>query len=211
MVSAGDGGSIIVTIGTSESDINPQTLTVSTPNGLPGIHVSEGGNYTDENGWQWICDEVDFARGKYVQRIRKVIAKNLTVGYRGPKVFHAEFTTGFLAKPAKANGEKADIMCDSLPVVSSNDQYNYGGSNISLSKNGVGYISFEGATTLAQVNAILAEKDITIMYILAEENPISLTAEQLAAYAELHTNYPSTTLYNDADSYMEVKYMAKGG
>ena len=52
---------------------------------------------------------------------------------------------------------------------------------------------------------------MNIIYILAEENPIPLSAEQLAAYAALHTLSPSTTIYNDADSYMEVKYMAKGG
>ena len=39
-------------------------LIISTPNGLPGVPVSSGGNYTDENGQQWICDEVDFARGE---------------------------------------------------------------------------------------------------------------------------------------------------
>lgn len=42
---------------------NSQTLTLQTPNALPGIPVSSGGNYTDENGQQWICDEVDLARG----------------------------------------------------------------------------------------------------------------------------------------------------
>lgn len=46
----------------------PQTLTAQTPGGLPGIPVSSGGNYTDESGQQWICDEVDFSRGKYVKR-----------------------------------------------------------------------------------------------------------------------------------------------
>lgn len=49
----------------------PQTLTLSTPNGLPGIPVASGGNYTDENGQQWICDEVDLGRGVYVQRVDK--------------------------------------------------------------------------------------------------------------------------------------------
>ena len=49
----------------------PQTLTLSTPNGLPGIPVTSGGNYTDENGQQWICDEVDLERGVYVQRVDK--------------------------------------------------------------------------------------------------------------------------------------------
>lgn len=51
---------------------NPQTLILSTPNGLPGIMVTSGGNYTDENGRQWICDEVDFERGVYRQRIKHV-------------------------------------------------------------------------------------------------------------------------------------------
>ena len=49
-----------------------QSLTVSTPNGLPGIPVDSGGNYTDADGQQWVCDEVDFARGVYVQRVQKI-------------------------------------------------------------------------------------------------------------------------------------------
>lgn len=49
----------------------PQSMSVTTPNGLPGIPVTSGGNYTDENGQQWICDEVDFGRGVYVQRIKE--------------------------------------------------------------------------------------------------------------------------------------------
>ena len=49
----------------------PQSLALSAPNGLPGIKVDKDGNYTDKNGQQWICDEIDLARGKYVQRIEK--------------------------------------------------------------------------------------------------------------------------------------------
>lgn len=48
-----------------------QLLTLLTPNGLPGIPVTSGGNYTDQNGQQWICDEVDLERGVKVQRIDK--------------------------------------------------------------------------------------------------------------------------------------------
>lgn len=48
-----------------------QLLTIPTPNGLPGIPVTSGGNYTDENGQQWICDEVNLERGVYVQRVDK--------------------------------------------------------------------------------------------------------------------------------------------
>lgn len=48
-----------------------QLLTLPTPNGLPGIPVTSGGNYTDPSGQQWVCDEVDFERGVMVQRVDK--------------------------------------------------------------------------------------------------------------------------------------------
>ena len=47
----------------------PQFASIATPNGLPGIPVSSGGNYTDTDRQQWVCDEVNLARGVYVQRI----------------------------------------------------------------------------------------------------------------------------------------------
>ena len=48
------------------------TATFSTPNGLPGIPVDSGGNYTDATGQQWICDEIDTKAGVYRQRVGKV-------------------------------------------------------------------------------------------------------------------------------------------
>lgn len=49
-----------------------KTLTVQTPNGLAGIPVDFGGNYTDEFGQNWICDEVDYGQGKRIQRIGRI-------------------------------------------------------------------------------------------------------------------------------------------
>lgn len=70
IVSAGDGGTIAVTL--SDGNGKTQTLTLPTPNGLPGIPVTSGGNYTDPQGQQWACDEVDLERGVKVQRVYKV-------------------------------------------------------------------------------------------------------------------------------------------
>lgn len=70
IVSAGDGGSVVVTL--SDGNNKTQTLTIPTPNGLPGIPVTSNGNYTDQNGQQWVCDEVDLERGAKVQRVYKV-------------------------------------------------------------------------------------------------------------------------------------------
>ena len=66
IVSAGDSGTITITI--SNGAEQSQTLPISTPTGLRGIPVDSGGNYTDADGQQWVCDEIDFERGKYVQR-----------------------------------------------------------------------------------------------------------------------------------------------
>lgn len=66
LVSIGESGSIRLTL-TDGSDT--QIMTVITGEGLCGIKVTEGGNYTDANGDRWICDEIDFARGMFIQRI----------------------------------------------------------------------------------------------------------------------------------------------
>lgn len=49
-----------------------QRVTAQTPNGLAGIPVPSGGNYIDSTGQHWVCDEVDFARGVFVQKIGRI-------------------------------------------------------------------------------------------------------------------------------------------
>ena len=56
---------------TTYSPYRGQLLTLPTPTGLPGIPATSGGNYTDPQGQQWVCDEVDLERGVRVQRVDK--------------------------------------------------------------------------------------------------------------------------------------------
>ena len=56
---------------TTYAPYREQLLTLLTPNGLPGIPVTSGGNYTNPQGQQWMCDEVDLERGVRVQRVDK--------------------------------------------------------------------------------------------------------------------------------------------
>lgn len=49
-----------------------QTCIYPIANNLLGIAIKGEGNYIDERGQQWICDEVDFGRGKHIQRIGKI-------------------------------------------------------------------------------------------------------------------------------------------
>ena len=65
---------VCLTWNASSPDYEPyreQLITLPTPNGLPGIPVTSGGNYTDQSGQQWVCDEVDFGKGVKVQRVDK--------------------------------------------------------------------------------------------------------------------------------------------
>lgn len=64
------------TTATAYSPYREQLFTLPTPNGLPGIPVTSGGNYTDQNGQQWVCDEIDLERGVKVQRVDKASFDN---------------------------------------------------------------------------------------------------------------------------------------
>jgi hypothetical protein len=129
-------------IATEYEPFSTQTMTVSTPNGLPGIPVASGGNYTDANGQMWICDEISFARGKYVNRIGRITS--------------------------------------------------YTGETITGS-----FLSTTGSLT----------SGATVLYALPSPIEADLSAEELDAYSVLHTNYPQTVIYNDADAWMSVKYV----
>lgn len=67
---------VCLTWNASSPDYEPyreQLLTLPTPTGLPGIPVTSGGNYTDPQGQQWVCDEVDLKRGVKIQRIASFV------------------------------------------------------------------------------------------------------------------------------------------
>lgn len=69
-----DGINVQLELGSTATSYSPyreQLLTLPTPNGLPGIPVTSGGNYTDPSGQQWVCDEVDLERSVKVQRVDK--------------------------------------------------------------------------------------------------------------------------------------------
>ena len=73
-----------------------KTITISTPNGLPGIPVDSGGNYTDSTRQQWICDEIDVIAAEKIQRI------GIIDNYNGESVGDVWMsTTGQLTTGAK--------------------------------------------------------------------------------------------------------------
>lgn len=196
----------------------PQSMSISAPNGLPGIPVSSGGNYTDEKGQQWICDEIDFARGMYVQNIK--VDRNLndlewmTWGVNKG----ADGITGFYTY---------DIDIPKIDKAISNiERYNediYGGKRagisaaiikptssrpymiLSVHNDTISDVS-SNAAAIRSFKERLAKTDAYMMYVLATPVETPLTDEQIAAYKQLRTYKGTTIIDNDAGAYMSVKY-----
>lgn len=60
------------TIATQYEPYKAKSLTTQTPNGLCGIPVASGGNYTDADGQQWIADYKDMDRELNVQSVGRI-------------------------------------------------------------------------------------------------------------------------------------------
>ena len=175
----------------------PQILSLSTPNGLPGLPVDSGGNYTDESGQQWICDEMDFKRGKYVQRIKKVVLDGDEKWWLSSKQKYQIF--GLNSEDNKG----LPGLCDHFTVSKLNG-YALGCETQTTKK----IYLVTGHETVEELKAWLKENPVTVIYILSAPIETDIPEETMTAYRNLCTNYPSTVIQNDSGAGMEVEYVA---
>lgn len=207
IVSAGDSGSVAVTL--SDGNGKTQTLTLPTPNGLPGIPVISGGNYTDSTGQQWVCDEVDLERGVKVQRIGKA---EITSTYRPIASMNQWDTVGLdKVQPFRLDAihliPRSTVICTALPRVVDGLAWNRTYECIG----GVGtpealldfYIANERLGTTAEttrndaVKALvswLETNPFSFIYALATPIETPLTPDEIAAYKALTTYGPDTVV-----------------
>ena len=205
IVSAGESGTINVSI--SDSGSQSQSLTLATPNGLPGVPVSKDGNYTDSNGQQWVCDEIDLERGKYVQR---VVIENISGGWElkpssdiSGRFLQSRLTNTFQTADKTAVCNIASFTSWGPPV---NDKYAF-----ALSKKVIYFSPPKGAEiTAEELNAKLNSLSFPVVVVGELATPIErdLTPEEIAAYKALRTYGPTTVITNDAGAGMEVTYVA---
>lgn len=177
-----------------------QAFTLSTLNGLLGLKVNSGGNYTDETGQQWICDEIDLARGKYVQKIEKrildgseALADNIgsSTSYF-LKVNDARSNTGMCnyGKRIPITGQKQEELTFS---VDDSGIYLYTTKAVNEFKNLLKQKYDSG-------------KPVEVLYALKTPIKTDLPPEIISAFKQLHTNHPNTIVSNNADAGMELTY-----
>lgn len=174
-----------------------------TPNGLPGIKVSSGGNYTDENGQQWICDTIDLAAGTYTRRVG-LFTFNGGEGWATGTLSGSldsslrRFRYSGLAGQIKATPTDATVanaVCSCYPVLPFTTGGVYYG-NQGISVNDAGGINVYDKTYgteagFASWKDMLAENPMHCLFELATPVVASLTEAQLQALKPMRT--PLTT------------------
>ncbi len=179
IVSAGGSGSITVSL--SDGADGAQTIILQTPTGLPGIPVTSGGNYTDPQGQQWVCDEVDLERGVRVQRVNKVEVDGETVKF-------------------EQVGNYANLSLKGLPIA----LYVVGQRTVATStftelpwyfniENGQ-FLYLIAADFSDQLNVSCKKQLGKIYYALATPIETPLTPAEIAAYKALTAYAPDTVV-----------------
>ena len=202
---------VCMTWNASSPDYEPyreQLLTLPTPNGLPGIPVASGGNYTDQNGQQWICDEVDLERGVKVQRVKSVDISSLDKSFW---VFRNDIdanvsVTRYSNKAVIIDFRaSAPAMSNILPAGVGNDvntfrlvatplylyQFNLDSSKFPTVESWVEYL---------EANTVL------IIYALATPIETPLTPAEIAAYKAITAYAPDTVVQASDGAGIKLDY-----
>lgn len=197
------GVSLQLELGTTATAYEPyreQLLTLPTPNGLRGIPVTSGGNYTDPTGQQWVCDEVDFARGVRVQRVKvKELSPDDKWTYQkldgGNNNYQERLDDTVSAKAGWP------CICNILPF--KNVMWNDSVANLPKIYAYAKEItaSFPPSSEYSSLEAfkqLLTNVKSVIYYALATPIETPLTDAEIAAYKSL-TTYAPTTVVQAAD------------
>lgn len=177
----------------------------STPNGLLGLPVDSGGNYTDSNGQQWVCDEMDFGRGKHVQRVKKAVFNgsedwNLeSISQKGFANFYVRNLSGIRTYSNVLSNQ----FKNQTTVISETTEE--GIANLSTLYVRVDKTKADNANKFKE---FLKTNNLEICYQLATPIETDIPEETMTAYRNLCTNYPSTVIQNDSGAGMEVEYVA---
>lgn len=201
---------------TSYSPYCEQLLTLPTPNGLPGIPVTSGGNYTDQNGPQWVCDEVDLERGVKVQRV-KVLDLLDSNGFDNDRTWHINtkinFGAGTSYIPVEWFTPVTKCLCNTFPVQMNKYQtgtdadlsiyYSRTGDVISLKS-----ALFNPKGQHATVNEAKAwfTAHPTYLYVPIEPIETPLTPAEIAAYKALTAYAPDTVVQASDGAGAKLEY-----
>lgn len=187
----------------------PQSVSLSTPNGLSGLKVSSGGNYTDESGQQWICDEIvrnERGTGKRIQRIEKNIYtgadneewKLHSINSYGIANFYIDFPS------LEGIGINNRFMRQTTAIANTETE----GFLPEVNRIYIRILS-DKASTVDEFKTWLSNHNMTVLTVLPEPVETNLSAEEIASLSALHTYNPTTVITNDSGCDMTAAYVTQ--
>ena len=168
---------------------------------LPGIPVTSGGNYTDSDGQQWVCDEVDLERSVYIKRVNSTDLGTLEWTYNPDYDVFLTYVQDIYPNTLKLIS--THYKTSRLNSASSPDFTIYGRKSGNLGGLGVKNSNFKDAATFKS-----AMSGVMVLYEITTPIETPLSETEIAVYRALHSNYPNTTVLNDSGAHMVVKYAA---
>lgn len=181
------------TTATAYSPYREQLLTLPTPNGLPGIPVTSGGNYTDPQGQQWVCDEVDLERGMKVQRVNAVDLS--TCNITGVTKLAATKRLA-IRLPLKGKDYTVKALCNRLPYLVSftSDTIHF-------------YVDTNTVQVFISIDAKNPEEgEYIIFYVLDAPIETPLTPAEIATYKALTAYAPDTVVQASDGAGVKLEY-----
>lgn len=213
-----EAGKITVNMGNSLTDENPRNSTLNLPNGLPGVPVESGGNYIDENGQQWVCDELDFSKERYIQRVgiytTNEATKWLTNGSNSstnPKNFHVMFSMSSTNSAPAISKTILGCLCDQFAFSSRTGSAQETEINVFRNFTNQYYIAFDVdisiANSLAAWKEVVVQNPLTVYYVLETPIETKLTTDVIgSSYKPPETRETLTAIWNSVGAHMDLKY-----
>lgn len=199
-----------------DCEITAASITASLP--LCGIPVSSGGNYTDSNGQQWVCDELIYnadGTGKIVKYAGiYTFTGNENFALRNNDNGRCVYAIANLLQYKYYSGTHAvsdkyvciDTVNSATQAISGlkiGEMCFYYDSNFLNPPNTAMYFG-SSCTTLSDFKSEIAGS--TIIYALATPQEIELTAAEMTAFRQLQTFNGTTSISNNGGAEMNVKY-----
>lgn len=195
----------IGTVATSYEPYKEQTVTL--PYTLNAIPVDSDGNYTAPDGQQWICDEIDFERGVYIQRVtKKIIDSKAIIRTTNSKSWLFFIDT---KDSINTNIDGWIKMVQSNYFTKTSKAWNT--ETIGILGNGTDVILSMPGYTVETLKEWLAAKEaegkpLEVYYLLSDPIETPLTEDQIASYKALHTYNGTTIIESEAD--LSLSYVA---
>lgn len=187
---------------------------------LNGIPVTSGGNYIDDDGQRWICDEIDLVRGVVIQRVAvKRLDGSLSYQEAGTQIADSNTYTAFVSLDDIWNADTDPFIADRFKCYSGADYltsplegiYTNPGTthcNLVILRIDKSRLDTANGTVppLTALGAFLHLNPVLVCAPLLEPKETELTDTNVVDALALTTFYPYTTIVNDAGVGMTVEY-----